>query len=142
MGSNLVEYQKGYDYLVCVNTPGGDACNVAATGTPTTIQHAGGDTVSFRMTQVSTMSDIETALGIDAQASGSCGLFGASARFDYAQKCSINSSSVFLIGSVQVTQAFSSAQAPGVNPAAAATHGSINAVAGRTVLLVAGPTRS
>ncbi len=120
MGSNTVVYQLGYDYLVGVNTPGGDARNVAATGTPTTIQNAGGDTISFSMTQVNTMVDIETSLGIDAQASGGCGLFSASARMDYAKKCNINSSSVFLIVSVQVTQAFTSVKTLGIDPTAAA----------------------
>jgi len=66
------------------------------------------------MTEVSTVQDLHTALGISASASGGFGLFSISARMDFAKKCQVHSSSVFLVVSVSVTEAFESIPAPGI----------------------------
>ncbi|MBV9509768.1 MAG: PASTA domain-containing protein [Caulobacteraceae bacterium] len=119
VGAQTVSYRPGLDYGVGVDTPSGNAANVAVTGSPSTIPLAAGETLNYTMTQVSTEEDLQTALGISASASGGVGLFSASARMDYAKSCAVNSSSVFAMVSIQVTEAFQMIKAPGIDPAAA-----------------------
>jgi hypothetical protein len=118
--ARTVQYFTGVDYGVGVNTPSASAANVAVTGTPTLIPMADGETVSYTMTEISTEEDLQTALGLSVEANGGIGLFSASARMDYAKSCAMNSSSVFLLVSIQVTEAFNMIKQPGIDPAAAA----------------------
>jgi hypothetical protein len=118
--SRTVPYFYGLDYGVGVDSPSGTALNVAATGTPSQIPLAGGDTLSYTMNEITSEEDLQTALGLSVEANGGIGLFSGSARMDYAKSCSIHSSSVFLIVRIQVTQAFTMIKQPGIDPAAAA----------------------
>lgn len=115
-----VPFVRGMDYGVGFDTATGSACNKAATGTPSTPAGDGGDIISFSMEQVETVEDLLTSLGVSAKASGGIGLFSASARFDFAQKCKVHSSSVFLVVSVKITEAFKSIAQPGIEAEAAA----------------------
>ncbi|MEU0254153.1 hypothetical protein ABZ299_16955 [Streptomyces sp. NPDC006184] len=119
VASPEVPFVHGMDFRVGVDTASGAARNAAATGAPSTVPGAGGSTISFFMEQVDTVEDLMTSLGISAKASGGIGLFSASARFNFAQSCKVHSSSVFLIVSVQVTEAFQSIAQPGIDPGAA-----------------------
>jgi hypothetical protein len=114
MASATVQFVNGFTYCVGVDTPSGEARNIAATGSPSPVPGAGGDIVAFSMTEVSTVEDLHTALGISASVSGGFGLFSASARFTYANQCTVHSNSVFLVVSVTVTNAFQSIPAPGI----------------------------
>jgi hypothetical protein len=100
-----VQYVPGFDYTVGVDTPSGAPCNVAVTGTPSTIPGAGGGIVDFHLTRVSSFEDFLSQLGISAEASGGFGLFSASAKMDYAMQCKIQSNSLFMLVTVKVTQA-------------------------------------
>jgi hypothetical protein len=119
VASPEVPFVHGMDFRVGVDTASGGARNAAATGAPSAVPGAGGSTISFFMEQVETVEDLMTSLGISAKASGGIGLFSASARFNFAQSCKVHSSSVFLIVSVQVTEAFQSIAQPGIDPGAA-----------------------
>lgn len=123
MPAATVEYKQGMDYGVGIDTPSADARNAGVSGDPTDIHGAAGDTVTFQMTEVSSIEDIQSALGISASASAGVGLFSASAKMNYAQSCHFHSSSVFLMVSINVLQAFSSIRAPVIDPAAGALLG-------------------
>ncbi|MFG2669042.1 hypothetical protein ACGFY6_32985 [Streptomyces sp. NPDC048387] len=110
----------GMDFTVGVDSATSSARNAAATGNPSPIPGGTGSIISFHMEQVETVEDLMDALGISAKANGGIGLFSASARFNFAESCKVHSSSVFLIVSVQVTEAFQSIRQPGIDPSAAA----------------------
>jgi hypothetical protein len=120
VAARTIPYQSGMDYGVGVDSPSGSAMNVAATGSPTSIPLSSGEQLSYSLVEISTEEELQTALGISASASGGIGLFSASARMDYAKSCAINTSSVFALISVQITEAFQSIKSPGIDPAAAA----------------------
>jgi hypothetical protein len=120
MSSTTVPYRNGYDYGVGVDTASADVRNVAVTGDSSEIPGAGGSIVTFDMRQVSTVSEMNDILGISASASGGVGLFSGSARFKFSKDRQVNDSSVFLIVTVQVTNAFRQIKAPGITDSAAA----------------------
>ncbi len=112
MSSRTVPYINGYDYGVGVDTPSGDVRDVAVTGDKSGIE--GGSIVTFDMTQVSTVSELNDVLGISASASGGVGLFSGSARFKFSKERQVNDSSVFLVVMVQVINPFQQIKAPGI----------------------------
>lgn len=116
MPSITVPYSNGYDYGVGVDTPSGDVRNVAVTGDKSAVE--GGSIVTFDMTQVSTVSELNEVLGISASASGGVGLFSASARLKFSKERQVNDSSVFLVVTAQVTNPFQQIKAPGITKAA------------------------
>ncbi len=115
-----VEYKQGMDFGVGIDTPSADARNACVLGDPSDIHDAAGDTVTFEMTEVTSIEDIQSALGISASASAGVGLFSASAKMNYTESCHFHSSSVFLMVSINVLQAFTSIKAPTIDPTAAA----------------------
>ena len=117
--SVTIPYFDGLDYGIGVDTPSGAALNVAVTGDPTEIIHTGGQSYDYSMTSITSEDDLQTALGISAQASGAVGLFKASAEFSFAQKCKLNSSYAYAAVRIQITNAFSQIRQPGISPAAA-----------------------
>ena len=50
---------------------------------------APGGSTSFTVTRTRTTAELQESLQISAEASGGCGLFSASARFDFAKQCKI-----------------------------------------------------
>jgi hypothetical protein len=92
---------------------------VAVTGDPSQIQGAGGQIFDYTMNELTSEEDLQTALSISVEANGGVGLFSASARMDYAKSCQMNSSSVFLLVRIQVTNAFTMIKQPGISQAAA-----------------------
>ena len=117
--SRNVPYSEGLDYGVGIDSPSGTALNVAATGNPSQIPNAGGQVFDYTMNELTSEEDLQTALSISVEANGGIGLFSASARMDYAKSCQMNSSSVFLLVKIQVTNAFTMITQPGISPAAA-----------------------
>jgi hypothetical protein len=98
MRNQTVPYQEGYTFGVGVNSATGDRREFGATGTPEKMQGGliGGDG-SFSMLKIQETSDLETHLGISADASGGIGLFSGSARFNFARDCKIQNNSIILL---------------------------------------------
>ncbi len=117
--SRTVPYMRGLDYGVGLDSPSGTAMNVAVTGSPSQIPNAGGSVVMYTMNELTSEEDLQTSLGVSVEANGGIGLFSASARMDYAKSCNMNSSSVFLMVNIQVTNAFTMIKQPGITPEAA-----------------------
>ncbi len=124
-----VPYRYGLSYGLGIDSPSGTAMNLVATGTPTTIPGAGGQNMTFTWTEISSQEDLMSHLGISADASGSIGLFSASARFNFSKDVHVNSSSVFAVIDLQVMNAFSQIDAPGVAPNASSLVSSGNMTA-------------
>jgi hypothetical protein len=120
MPSITVPYIDGQDYGVGIDTASGEGRNVAAIGEVTEIPGAGGGIADFQMTQVTSVSQMSQALGISASIGGGVGLFSASARFNFAKESLVNDSSVFVLVSVNVTEAFHQIKSPGITDQAAA----------------------
>lgn len=91
MPAATVEYKQGMDYGVGIDTPSADARNSCVAGDPSEIHGAAGDTVTFQMTEVTSIEDIQSALGITAIASAGVGLFSASATMNYTESCHFHS---------------------------------------------------
>lgn len=119
MPAITVEYKPGMQFGVGVDTPSGDSRNACVVGDAAPIADATGDTVTFQMSEVTSIEDIQSALGVSASASGGVGLFSASAKMNYTESCHFHSSSVFLMVSVNVVQAFKSIRSPSIEAAAA-----------------------
>ena len=115
-----IAWRRGMDFGVGIDSPSGAAMGVAATGPATDIPGFTGEILDYSLVIISTEEELQSALKISASAGGGVGLFNASARMDYARNCQVNSSSVFALVKVEVSEAFQSMKAPGVDPAAAA----------------------
>jgi hypothetical protein len=74
-----------------------------------------GDVTNFTITRIHDTSELESHLGISAEASYGCGAFGGvSARFEFAKDRKIQSSSLFLAITATVELEFQSIDAPKV----------------------------
>jgi hypothetical protein len=109
-----VPYQKGYNVGVSADLATGSPMGKAVDGTATKVQGAGAATVTFTVSRIQATEELEEALGIDAEASYGCGSFGAgvSARFSFAKKSKIQTSSLFMLVTAQVELAFESIDDP------------------------------
>jgi hypothetical protein len=96
--NQVVPYQPGLDFGVGVDSATGGRRQFGATGAPQKMQAGitGGDG-SFSLLKIEDTHDLETHLGISAEASGGVGLFSASARFDFARNTKVQSSSIMLL---------------------------------------------
>lgn len=99
--SNGVTYGRGFESLT--GTVRGFPLNPSE---PTEVKNAGGQRVMYYLNKVESMTELKTQLGLSAEVNARFGLFGASAKLDYAESASFNSFSVFLVARVQVTNAF------------------------------------
>jgi hypothetical protein len=117
-----VPVRDGYDFGVGADLLSGAAMNqpVNAGAAVTSIDHAEGITVNFVVQRIQTTSDLEQALGIDAEASYGSPSFGAgvSARFNFAKNAKIQSSSLFMTVTATVKLAVLSINAPSLTPEA------------------------
>ncbi len=118
--ARTIPYLPGVDYGIGIDSPSGSAMNAGVTGAPSSIPLSSGEQLTYSLVEITSEEDLQTALGISASACGGIGLFSASARMNYAKSCAINTSSVFALISVQITEAFQSIKSPGIDPAAAA----------------------
>jgi hypothetical protein len=92
-----VTYRKGYDFGMGVKAASGSPVGLGVVGSPTPVQGASGGSGGFQMTKVQTTEELESHLGISADASGGVGLFSASDRFSFARDCKVQSSSITLL---------------------------------------------
>lgn len=111
-----VPIRDGYDFGVGVDLLSGAVMNqpVNAGAAVTGVEHVGGITVDFIVQRIQSTSDLEQALGIDAEASYGSPSFGAgvSARFNFAKSAKIQSSSLFMTVTATVKLPVLSINAP------------------------------
>jgi|GEM_PF-5524880 len=83
----------------------GDLMNTVVQGTLSTPVGAGGAITSFEVARILTTSDLETQLGVDAEASYGLASFGAgiSARFSFSKRMKVQTSSLFMAVRAQVS---------------------------------------
>ena len=83
------------------------------------VTDAHGATKFYDISRIHTTTDLETALGINVEASGGCGCFSASGRFDFAKKSKIQTSSLFMAITATVELENLSIDEPALTPLAA-----------------------
>lgn len=91
-----VPYAENYDFGIGVDLATGSPMGKVVDGGVTGVQGAGGAKTSFSISRIHTTSELETKLSIDVEASGGCGCFGASARFNFAKESKVQESSLFM----------------------------------------------
>lgn len=91
-----VPWNRGYDLGVGADLASGSPMNLAVVGDATPVDRAEGSLVDFRVQRIRQTAELETALGIDADANYGCAAFGAgaSARFSFAKNVKVQSSSL------------------------------------------------
>lgn len=115
-----VPYKENYDYGIGVDLASSSPMGKVVEGAISGVTGAGGATTSYNVERIHTTSDLETKLGIDAKASYGCGAFaGASARFSFAQSSKVQSSSLFMTITANVTLEVQSIDDPSLTAAAA-----------------------
>jgi len=83
---SVVDYLEGMDYRFGTTTLKGEKRGQAVkSDDPTSIQHAGGQTVTLDLQKAETQEDIKSALKVDTSVSASYGFFSASASFNFAE---------------------------------------------------------
>lgn len=107
-----VPYLPGYSFGVGADLATGSPMGKVVTGAQTSVQNAGGSTVTFDVQRIQSTEELERALNIDAEASYGSASFGVSARFSYAKKTKIQASSLFMLVSARVDLAFLSIDEP------------------------------
>ena len=112
-----VPYRQGYNIGVGADLSTGSPMGKAVNGNATKVAGAGAATVQFRVQRIQSTEELEEALGIDAEASYGCASFGAgiSARFSFAKKTKVQSSSLFMLLTAQVELAFESIDDPALS---------------------------
>ncbi len=99
----IVPYVENYDYGIGVDLATGSPMGKVVDGEVTGVTNAGGATVFYDISRIHTTEELETALGINVEASGGCGCFSASGRFDFAKNSKIQTSSLFMAITANVT---------------------------------------
>lgn len=101
------DYEFGMDYGVGVDELAGEVRGDALESTePTRIEGAEGQTVGFSLDRIETSEELQQALGMKVDAKASFGLWGGSAKFEFMDKSSLNSYSLYLLVSVNVMNSF------------------------------------
>lgn len=103
----LTEYGYGMDLGVGLDTLSGRQRGDGVVRTPAEeVTGAEGQTVSFFLDRIETLEQLETALGVSAEASVGFGIGGGSAKLDFVRNCSFNSFSLFMLARVAVMNSF------------------------------------
>lgn len=79
------------------------------------IPNAGGQVISYYLNKVESTHELEKSIGLDLEANAQFaqfGLFGASAKFSFAEESAFNSYSVFLVARIEVINAFKQVMDP------------------------------
>lgn len=109
----IVPFRDNDDIGIGIDSSSGDRKGLVVnpvTGTP---KDAGGSTSEFNIIRISSTSDLESSLNIDADASAGIAAFaGGSARFSFAQQMKIQSSSLFMAVTARVQLASESIDVP------------------------------
>src|SRR5438128_11523166 len=105
-----VPYKNGYDDGVGVDLASGSPMGLVVGGNISGVANAHGGIAGYQITRILSTSELETKLGISADASYGCGAFGAgvSARFSFAQDAKIQNSSLFMAVTANVELEFQS----------------------------------
>ena len=113
-----VPYTKNYDFGVGVDVASQSPMGKAVVGDVSGVEGAAGSTVSFSVDRVYTTSEMSKKMGISVEAGGGCGVFSASARFDFASSCQVQSSSLFMVATAHISLKNLSIDDPALSPAA------------------------
>lgn len=114
IGQVTVPYLPGYAFGVGADLATGSPMGKVVNAPESPIARAAGATIKFEVHRIESTEELEQALGIDAEASYGSGSFGTnvSARFSYAKKAKIQSSSLFMLVTTHVELAFLSIDDP------------------------------
>jgi hypothetical protein len=109
-----VPFRQGYNFGVGADLISGSPMAKVVDDHHSTVTQAGGAIVDFNVERVRTTHDLEESLGIDVDASYGSAAFGAGieARFNFAKKSQIHTSSLFMTLTATVTLAFESIDDP------------------------------
>lgn len=107
-----VPFRRGYDTGMGVDLATGDAKGMAVTGAISGVDVAQGATTSFSIERVRSSEDLQRSLQVHAEASYGVGAFSASARLDFAQKCHIEATSVFLAVTMNIELPYEQIDSP------------------------------
>jgi hypothetical protein len=120
MQNQTIPYQDGLDFGVGVDLATGGRRQYGATGTPQKMQAGltGGDG-TYMYVRIDDTHDLETHLGISAEASGGAGLFSASARFSFAKDVKVQSNSTTILLKCTKSFGFKQILKPDLDPSAA-----------------------
>src|SRR5262249_38505091 len=102
------------DFGVGADLGMGSPMGKVVVGPATPVERAAGATINFQVHRIQSAEELEKALGTDAEASYGSGSFGAnvSARFFYAKRTKIHSSSLFMLVTGHVELEFLSIDDP------------------------------
>jgi hypothetical protein len=87
-------YRKGYDIGVGAAMASGSPKSLAVVGEITHVHNAPGTGGVYTFNEIKSTEDLESKLGISAEAGGGVGLFSASARFDFSRQCAVQNTSI------------------------------------------------
>lgn len=120
--SITVPYRVGYEYGQGVDLATGSPMAHVVTGAAMPPAHAPGSSMNFTVQRINSTTDMESALGISVEASYGSAAFGAgiSARFDFAKNSKIQSSSLFVGVTLEISLAALSINDALLHPDAAA----------------------
>lgn len=113
-----VPYVENYDLGVGVDIGSMSPMGKAVAGEASGVEGVEGSTVSFAIERVYSTTEMSSKMGISVKAGGGCGVFSASARFDFATSCAVQSSSLFLCAHAQISLKNLSIDDPTLSPAA------------------------
>jgi hypothetical protein len=114
IGQVTVPYIGGYDFGVGADFATGSPMGKVVDGPYSPVESAPGSIAEFKVQRIQSTEELEQALGIDAEATYGSGSFGphVSARFSFAKKAKIQSSSLFMSVTCHVELAFLSIDDP------------------------------
>jgi hypothetical protein len=114
IGQVTVPYIGGYDFGVGADLATGSPMGKVVNAPASPVDQASGAVVEFKVQRIQSTEELEQALGIDAEASYGSGSFGpnVSARFSYAKKQKIQSSSLFMSVTCHIELEFLSVDDP------------------------------
>ncbi|RWO22126.1 PASTA domain-containing protein [Mesorhizobium sp.] len=117
IGQVTVPYRPGYAFGVGADLATGSPMGKVVSAPETAVPRAAGATINFQVHRIQSTEELEQALSIEAEASYGSGSFGAnvSARFSYAKKAKIQSSSLFMVVTTRVELAFLSIDDPALS---------------------------
>ena len=101
-----IPYAVGMDFGIGLNLLTGEPLQEGVTGNITTVRTARGQTVESKLLRVDRLSTLHKSLGIDIEASGGYMTFSADAKVSFADSCSFNEFSTYVLISIRAQDAF------------------------------------
>jgi hypothetical protein len=131
MDQTIIPYKPGMDYGMGVKTSSAAPMALGVAGAPAAIPEAAGGEAVFHLSRIQTTEELENHLNISADASGGIGMFSASARFDFARDCKVQTSSLVLLIYATETLAWKQINDPVLSSIADAAQHDLDAFAAR-----------